>query len=170
MDITGTTADTSDVTAGEVFFGADGTEQEGTLEIYNGLDKTTTGSALDAYQGKVIQDEIDDITIISRGNATINSTYIDSTANNTLSYRRQDDVVTVFLSFKIATATSDTTVNLATEFPATVAIQDYVVLDTTQAKPILVGVSTAGYLRLRWGSVAAGDWVRGCFTYVALKS
>lgn len=62
MDTTGVTVTANNITRGTTALAANGETITGTLDVaplYNGLDKTTEGYALDARQGKVLKDSID---------------------------------------------------------------------------------------------------------------
>lgn len=116
------------------------------------LDFTTTGV-------------IGDLTTVTEGSATINSTYISNAENN--AWERMGKVVVYHFTLTV-TGTWNNTTQFLSGLPKPISYTRFMALDTSNNEPIRVGIDTNGNASNAWSHVtpSSGHIIEGLVTYI----
>lgn len=131
-----------------------------TSNVVNNLTTTASGYALDARQGKALNDKITTTTDVT-GVANTNN------VTGTCSGKKRGYMVTLSVDFVAAKDLTSSGWTLFTGLPVSVTQARTTMYNVTKNQPISIGVNTAGNLVMMYaGSLSTGDAVKGGITYI----
>lgn len=131
--------------------------------VVNNLTTTESGYALDARQGKTLDDKITAITTTTDVTGVAN----ENNVTGTCSGKKRGYMVTLNVDCVAAKDLTSSGWTLFTGLPASINQARTTMYNVTKNQPISIGVNTAGNLVMMYaGSLSTGDAVKGGITYI----